>query len=61
MALNTLKCKHLTPLGLKGLITKKSRLLVAWCIAGVTDSNAVRVQAAVPGVDVDEHCTTYDG
>ena len=32
-----------------------------WCVAGVTDSNAVRVQAAVPGVDVYEHCTTYDG
>jgi len=32
-----------------------------WCVVGVTDSNAVRVQTAVPGTDVHEHCTTYDG
>ena len=35
--------------------------LIEHCIAGITASNAVRLQAAVPGVDVYEHCTAYDG
>jgi len=30
-------------------------------VAGVTDSNAVCVQAAVPGVNVHEYRATYDG
>jgi len=36
-------------------------LLIEWCSAGVTNSNAVCMQAAVPGVNVHEHSATHDG
>jgi len=29
--------------------------------AGVTDSDAVCLQASVPGADVNEYCSTHDG
>jgi len=35
--------------------------LCGLCVIGVTDSHAVRLQAAVPGADVYEHSTTHDG
>ena len=36
-------------------------MLCGWCVAGVTDTNAVRMQVVVPGADVNEHSATNDG
>jgi len=42
MALNTLKCNHLTPLGLKGLIEANSCEGYRWCVVTFVDIRCIR-------------------